>query len=46
MQHCIVIVLCRKARFYLSISLINGNIIKERKESPRRYIVSNHTLNK
>ena len=46
MQHCIVIVLCRKAEFYLSISFINGNIIKERNKFTILYFVINCALNK
>ena len=46
MQHCIVIVLCSKAEFYLSVSFINGNIINERNKSILLYLVINCALNK
>jgi|RhiMethySRZTD1v2_1073278.scaffolds.fasta_scaffold743555_2 hypothetical protein len=46
MQHCIVIVLSSKAEFYLSISFISDNIIKERNKSTILYLVINCALNK
>ena len=46
MQHCIVIVLCSKAEFYLSISFISDNIIEERNKSTILYFVFNCALNK
>jgi hypothetical protein len=46
MQHSIVIVLCGKAEFYLSISFINNNIIKEKNKSVLLYFVINCALNK
>ena len=46
MQHCIVIVLCSKTEFYLSISFINGNIIKERNKFTILDFVINCALNK
>ena len=46
MQHCIVIVLCSKAEFYLSISFISDNIIKETDKSTILYFVINCALNK
>ena len=46
MQHCLVIVLCSKAEFYLSISFIIGNIIKERDKSIILYFIINCALNK
>jgi hypothetical protein len=46
MQHCIVIVLCSKAEFYLSISFVSDNIIEERNKSTILYFVINCALNK
>ena len=46
MQHCIVIVLCSKGEFYLSISFVSDNIIEERNKSTILYFVINCALNK
>jgi hypothetical protein len=46
MQHCIVIVLCRKAGFYLTLSFNNGNIIKEKNKFTILYFFINCALNK